>query len=521
MTTISKNVIKGLPVNIKVRKPRHYYQDIVGKYGTDVVKNVDIVPFEGLETETDNKFFTVKGGSLWNYTRQVTTTKLLAPFIDGQKLFTPMPASLEYTLVGSPTISNGVLSGITGSKYVKVPEPFLPGNSPWEIVFKVTTPSSWSQQRFFGSSTNYYRTVGGEFSASGVFGVGLTSGGSTWDIAWKNFTTACQTNTTYWIRLRFTGTQYTGELSTDGIDYNLEFTHDSTKILYQADTSIMCIGYMGSETGKYFKGTVDLNECYIKIDDTVFWGKGKVKLEEHEGCLESSDTVERKEYNIFTRSLDSAFILRNSDEDFDDEFIWAGKTVVPAHDKVEAYLTDYSVVGSLSLKPNWLIKGFSNVNYISVPALPEGYTNYEMVFVGSVPSTTNGNVLITDTSGERNLIISKSGIVAINGSIQAASTSGTIPLNTYYIFKLVWDGEKSTVYSAPHPGPYKKLFFPYTPNWKEECTLSEDIFATTTSTLKVGGSIQYDTYYWRGDFLLNRCYIKVDGEYFWEPVKEV
>lgn len=180
--------------------------------------------------------------------------------------------TLNLTVTGVPTINTDRLaSDFSGSNYYKLPSAFMPASNTWEIVWKMRTTTLGSQQYFYGSSTDYFRTVGGELNSSNKFGSGISSNGTSWDIGWLSGVTTWEANTWYWVKISFTGTMYKLELSTDGENWNLENSIESSTPIYQdSSRSIMFLGTMGSKA-TYWHGDIDLKECYIKIGDTIWW----------------------------------------------------------------------------------------------------------------------------------------------------------------------------------------------------------------------------------------------------------
>lgn len=166
----------------------------------------------------------------------------------------------------------GIMSNCNPTNYLTLPEAFLPENNSWEINLKVKTPSTTNEMHYImGSLNSYYWTVGGELSANNAFGFGITSTGESWDIAWLAGTTVATSDTWYWIRLSFTGTEYKFELSTDGETYNLEASMANTTSIYQDSTnSIIHLGTQATHY-TYWTGEIDLSQCNIKINNTVWW----------------------------------------------------------------------------------------------------------------------------------------------------------------------------------------------------------------------------------------------------------
>lgn len=454
MTTFNKKAFKGLPTGIKVRKPRYYYQDIVEVFDENSTKDLTLTEFEGLDYDFAGGLISFKGKELWNRIAAPDFEGFLVPYGLGEEYITTKKG-LKYNVVGSPVVVDGVASGFSGSSYIQIPNAFKPANESWEFVFKVTTPSSWTQQRFFGSVGNYYKTIGGEFKAEGNFGVGITSNGSSWDVCWMWTTSILQVNTTYWIKVSFTGTQYKLELSTDGVEYTLENSKDSTALLYQKDDSIINIGYMGTETAKYFQGSVDLNESYIKIGSKYVWGKNAESFITVKGCLAENVKI----YPTVGATL-SAFVKGNEilldNKDIDKEgYTWAGQYSIPSFSYKPLYKQDFNMVGNVIMNSDVSYSGFSANNYISFNGgFNVGSNTWEVVAkfttTSSFPNlqgiyhfhnaySSNGRYgLIIRTQGNKfNFTLSSGYSWMLN-----ATGSYTLQPNTTYWVKASFDGSK-------------------------------------------------------------------------------
>jgi hypothetical protein len=183
--------------------------------------------------------------------------------------------SINGTINGTLTITRAYtprISGFSNKNFLTVPTAFLPESSAWEIVWKVKTGSSVATQQYlFGSSTGFFNTVGGELMASGKFGVGISTNGTSWDVGWMGGATVVTANTWYWLKISFTGTEYKVELSTDGENWNLENSITSSTPIYQnASTSIIYLGTMGDKR-KVWGGSLDLQDSYIEVDGQEIW----------------------------------------------------------------------------------------------------------------------------------------------------------------------------------------------------------------------------------------------------------
>lgn len=208
----------------------------------------------------------------WDYKNELQTSKYILDTTNQTKTY--YGNSINGTINGTLTTIRAYtprMSGFSGSNYLTIPTAFMPASNTWEIVWKMRTTTLNSQQYFFGSSTDYFRTVGGELNSSNKFGCGISSNGTSWDIGWLSGATTWEANTWYWVKISFTGTMYKLELSTDGENWNLENSRESSTPIYQdSSRSIMFLGTMGSRA-TYWHGDIDLKECYIKIGDTIWW----------------------------------------------------------------------------------------------------------------------------------------------------------------------------------------------------------------------------------------------------------
>ena len=77
-------------------------------------------------------------------------------------------------------------------------------------------------------------------------------------------------NTTYWIRCGWTGTEYYMDYSTDGTNYTSVGTVQSSSAVTQTNTNFV-IGASLWIPSFHWKGTIDLKEMSMTIDDEVVW----------------------------------------------------------------------------------------------------------------------------------------------------------------------------------------------------------------------------------------------------------
>jgi hypothetical protein len=173
----------------------------------------------------------------------------------------------DFTVVGSPTIaSDGVVSDFTSRNAIAVGE-FRPNSYTWEIASVVTTGSDVSTNcGITGASNN-------KDNSCPVFGISgnswrllLSSNGSSWNIATDIKNGTVLPNTTYLVKLKFTGSQYLLE-----VDGNVVTTVNSTATIYQGGS--LCFGnnLYSSSAKNPFLGSIDLSQSYIKINGKYWW----------------------------------------------------------------------------------------------------------------------------------------------------------------------------------------------------------------------------------------------------------
>lgn len=188
---------------------------------------------------------------------------------------------LNVTVTGSPTITNGVVSGFSASNYLKLPNIFNPSSaSNWEMVFKFKiTSANDGWVNIFGNGDSTDRTSGVHIFYDSNNKIRLeccTSGASSWNICNLTGTTLMELNTDYWVKVEFTGSAYNCYLSTDGSTFNLETSSSSTTKI--GATVTQCIGNSLSHSAKYHLGSIDLSQSYIKTNGSIWWQGGTGSL---------------------------------------------------------------------------------------------------------------------------------------------------------------------------------------------------------------------------------------------------
>ncbi len=218
-----------------------------------------------------NETYIKVNGKLWFY--QPQETKYIVK--DGKLVWADprlaLSGPVNYEVVGSPTITDGVASGFDGkTNYITTSSTFTSANS-FETVIKIK----------FSALPDYRKYI---FSKDGTLALLLRSNGNLafhygdyingWITNNPNSigTTILSIDTDYWVKLVYTGTTITLYLSTDGITYIQECSVSTTLFI---SSYAFNMGYSYSSTNTAFStGSIDLNETYIKINDQLwFYGK--------------------------------------------------------------------------------------------------------------------------------------------------------------------------------------------------------------------------------------------------------
>ena len=175
-----------------------------------------------------------------------------------------------------------IVSNFSINDYICINPLFRPGTNPWSITIRLKTPTDFStKNQFYGASSNYYYTPGGEIDTGRHFGAGYSSNGSSWNIGWITGKTEVEPDTWYYYKTSFTGSEYKLEIRKDapGEEYLLEGSISSTVAIYQPATTT---GYicLGRQPSNYFKGSIDLSATKITVGDTI-WFDGSINTSDY------------------------------------------------------------------------------------------------------------------------------------------------------------------------------------------------------------------------------------------------
>lgn len=187
-------------------------------------------------------------------------------------LYAKMKGPVDYTVVGSPTITDGIVSDFTYDNYFKTAESIsTTGISSFEFYARVKTPSAfangWCRICNAGSLGNQGTTAGIWSNSSAtqsffhLFGI---------DIYQQLLTT----DTWYRIQYLYSPSSYTATVYDDNGNVLKSYTYSNPKLNLQGVIKF-CQRYEN-----YVLGAIDLNNTYIKVNGQLWFGNGfdRVKI---------------------------------------------------------------------------------------------------------------------------------------------------------------------------------------------------------------------------------------------------
>ena len=173
---------------------------------------------------------------------------------------------------GTPTINNGVVSNFSGANRLKIPMTYDVFGDDFEVQFKFTTGELTSQiNTVFNFSTNVGSgdtericlNLTNQTTCNTVFRTSLS------DYYATDTQNVFSANTTYYIKFVYKNSFVTISISTNGSTW----TTLQSGAISGAPTFLTgrFIGYSNYEqAGRYFRGSIDLKESYIKHNGAMY-----------------------------------------------------------------------------------------------------------------------------------------------------------------------------------------------------------------------------------------------------------
>jgi hypothetical protein len=202
------------------------------------------------------------------------------------KIYTPTRRRREYykygtepnvSIVGSPTIVDGVASGFTTANYLTTPKVFNPLGSEVECVFKInlTALNRTNPMISQGANVQFNKFL---FSVLKTGQIRLNAGNGSATIVRVDSNVVLEINKDYWLKLHIKDNVYSLYYSLDGKDYIFDNSVTDTDIIREMTTTAYIGAVRDPATGSssYFNGSIDLRESYIKINGEDWWHGTKI-----------------------------------------------------------------------------------------------------------------------------------------------------------------------------------------------------------------------------------------------------
>lgn len=192
-------------------------------------------------------------------------------------LYIKKKGSIDYTIVGTPTIVDGVVSGFSSGNYLTLPNWTDEGND-LEIAFAFSLPEGYPNYERpiyrFGAGTyenwilvnSYKRGITARITSTETISINYNM----------------QLNTNYIAKLKRASGVYTLYLLDASNNVLASDLLTSATLLNNGNSASMVIGYEANIYGTGFPGTIDLNETYIMVDGQPWFGICPVEVKKHQ-----------------------------------------------------------------------------------------------------------------------------------------------------------------------------------------------------------------------------------------------
>ena len=169
----------------------------------------------------------------------------------------------DATIIGTPVINNGQVSGFSSNNYLILPFAFDTKDRAFEINMAFTTGSNVSTtQNLLGGNYCIALLIEG-----GKLVFRASNNGSSWNVADITTTLTMQANTNYFVRIEFNKLEYKIYYSLNGEDY--------IQVGYKVSTEVPRHGQVfigvGNNQHNPFLGIINLNRCNIKLNTSIIW----------------------------------------------------------------------------------------------------------------------------------------------------------------------------------------------------------------------------------------------------------
>jgi len=448
---------KNIPFEYRLKKDGYY--DITGTLkGGWSVFNLEFQAFNGLNMSYEQlsgspMVVKANAGQLPDLTNINGVTGCLKEVGVGPGIYT------NYTINGSPIIDiyTGIVSNLSGSNYLSAQDLGLvtpDNNKTWEVVVKFTTGTSIpsNEMNVFCTSGRYSSYIL-QLRSNNLYAF-LSSNGSSWDIANGAIVMSITANTTYKIKIEFTGTEYNW-YSYENDNWVLKYTVTSSVSVYAGARYVIGDGFVNG-------GIVDLSETYMKVNGQIAW----------------------------TPAVGNGYVAKVSADNF-------------------------TLFGSPTIDSDKVVSGFSTTSGLRLPeTTPSTITDLDIIFKGNLTNVSANSVIFAHASSNQRYVgIRGTGKFAMYiGSWVEGTTA--LSTNTEYWFRVIKDGNNYKGYLLVDNN-YTLDTLPALNDWSQEFSTTTNIF--NGYLFDVGYNSYSTGEYFKGSIDLKGCSVNINGSEFWNP----
>ena len=340
----------------------------------------------------------------------------------------------DVVVYGTPTISNGVVSNFNSSNFLEIPGGKQTNNAEYVIKFTTNTYDNTNSQAILCAekfeSLEIYAGTQNVATYNWSAGSGVTL-----------FSTVA--NTTYWIKIQINGTTKTYSYSTNGTNYTQVASFTDSEIVTAENSFHMRIGNHSNNNfpNRGFKGSIDLNECYINVNGSRFWsGMGYKKTLVVGGNILDGQWV-AKNQNVFTGNptADQTMVYSLSsylpNDGCDYELMVRGYAYTGTSSgnaiqlKVNSGSTADHSCSSLIVRQRTSTSSFRESASFSVIPIKNSDRNIAILFAGNYASSNASNISLkgyrrvgtnsgsTDSNFVSNIVLPSSQSITIGGEV--------------------------------------------------------------------------------------------------------
>lgn len=369
-------------------------------------------------------------------------------------LYTNIKGPVNYTTVGSPTIEDGVVSGLSSSNYLRINQaPDLTKNFilHFSFVSNSTQSHNWNSYILVVGSNKYL--IGTNYQAKISFM--LNNGGTSYV-----GNTVITANKKYIFEYRYNATSKVLSFYVDkgnGLEFDSSFS--DVEMPSTSSINIVDLGCWSYSDYTNCPNSIDLNETYININNTAWFGTSFSKVKLHSPTAIS-----------------------------------------------------YTKVGNPTITSDGIASGFTDKNdYLTLPAFSPSSNKWKFTTKVKFNSLSAQMSLIDRNSSTRcfQIVMRTTGKwrvnISNNGSSKANEVDGTnvCTINTIYYLSFEYDGSK-----------YYLKFSLDNINWTTDITINNSNPIYSGATLSMGHSwYNSGTEKWDGDIYLRETHLEIQGQY--------